>query len=494
MANDQFPYRGGASMPPSDLVSSRGRIPPQAIEMEQDVLGGLLLGSGRLEDIEGFLKEEMFYKESHRYIYKAILDLTAACEPVDILTVKSHLSKVGKLDIAGGIPYLTELSFNVASTSNNEYHARVILEKYQLRELIKLGDAMVQAGYENSTDVAELISETKTALDSLENPLDSQTGMDFAEAVYAAEKDLESIDQGQVIFFPPLPYMKGYSFAAGEVCTVAADSGIGKTSVGMEWAMNIAKCGFPVLFNSLEMEPKQLAQREMAMAAGVDGFRMRQGGLSVEHWQSWEHLKKTKQLKIVRCWTPRALMAAAVSYRKKLGLPKDAPVGIVNDYLQLMTGPGSGEEKLGTISGDLKQGALDNNLFLINLAQLNKEWLKYTEKEPTVHNIRGSDKIRHDSDFVFLLHRPETVQSTQTNSDGTPLAGLGMVIIGKSRIGILGNVFKLEVAVRKGKWMTFEAANLRGLAAEPDGMPNYVLQKQKQQQEEDENELYNFKL
>lgn len=475
--------RGGESVAPFDM---KGRIPPQALEMEQAVLGALLLERGAMDKIEGVLKPETFYKEGNRCVYEAMLELSLQKEPIDLLTVKNHLSQSGKLDAAGGFYYLVELTSKVASAANIEYHARIIVQKHIAREIIKIGDGMVHGGYDETTDILALIKDVQDAIGSLDSGKSKVVGMDFAEAVAESEKDLELIGEGNSVFFPPLPFMPGYTFGAGEVATIAADSGTGKTAIGMEWALRVTGA-FPALFNSLEMTPKQLAMREMAMAAGVDGFRMRLGNLSVEQWRSWDHLKRVKRLRVVQCWDVSSLVQAVIAFRKELGLSADDPIAVVNDYIQLMVGKGNNtEERLANISGDLKQAALDNNFFLINLAQLNKEWVNKPDKKPTVHNIRGCDKIRHDSDFVFIPHRPEFYTASKTDEQGNLLAGQGMIIIGKSRIGILNNTFEINTMIHDGKWMSPEAFSR--LSLPPRAVPFHEAIK-----DEDEGENYDLK-
>ena len=172
--------RGGESVAPFDM---KGRIPPQALEMEQAVLGALLLERGAMDKIEGVLKPETFYKEGNRCVYEAMLELSLQKEPIDLLTVKNHLSQSGKLDAAGGFYYLVELTSKVASAANIEYHARIIVQKHIAREIIKIGDGMVHGGYDETTDILALIKDVQDAIGSLDSGKSKVVGMDFAEAV-----------------------------------------------------------------------------------------------------------------------------------------------------------------------------------------------------------------------------------------------------------------------------------------------------------------------
>jgi replicative DNA helicase len=425
----------------------------KTFELEQAVIGAIILESKSYDEVATVLKSKMFTDQRHSTIYSVIEDMVSSGIQIDLLTVKSSLSKANSLDKAGGVFYLTELTSRIGSAANIISHATVIAQDYMLKEIVRIADSMKSSALLDSADPFKIIEEAVDNIRSME--YDDNSDVDFNQAVTEAEFDLEQIDKGEIILMPGAPFMKGFSFLPGEVIVIAADSGTGKTSVGMQWAIELDKKGFGGFFSSLEMTPKALAMREMAMEAGVNGFKMRQGNLSLDQWSSWQKLKGIKKLRISQAWTPESVRKKIRSYRKDKKILESTPVFAVIDYVQLMHGSGNGEEKLTNISHALKQVALEENAVVLELAQINREWLKTKDRKPTIHNIRGSDAIRHDADFVFLLYRPEYA-GVDTFEDGTSTRNSGVWIIGKSRIGFPDNKQEGVCSIVNGKWVDYE--------------------------------------
>lgn len=433
-------------------------------ELEQAVLGAIILESRSYDNVSSVIKPKMFTDARHKAIYSVMEEMVSSGTQVDLLTLKSALSKANSLEKAGGVFYLTELTSRIGSAANISSHAAVIAQSYMLKEIIRIADSMKASAMLDSADPFDIIEQAVDNIRSME--YDEGSDIDFNSAVVEAEFDLEQIDKGEVVLMPGAPFMKGFSFLPGEVVVIAADSGTGKTSVGMQWAIELDKKGFGGFFSSLEMTPKALAMREMAMEAGVNGFRMRQGNLSIDQWNSWQKLKGIKKLRISQAWTPESVRKKIRSYRKDKKIADTTPVFAVIDYVQLMHGSGNGEEKLTNISHALKQVALEENAVVLELAQINREWLKTKDRKPTIHNIRGSDAIRHDADFVFLLYRPEYA-GVDTFEDGTSTRDSGVWIIGKSRIGFPDGKQEGICSIVNGKWQEHQGRYEVSYAPEP---------------------------
>ena len=441
----------------SDKIAG-GRVPPQALDMEQAVLGALMLSKDAIDFLPPSLKGECFYKDAHRYIFDVVVDLAHRREPVDLLSVKNELVKAGQLDMAGGILYLTELTSKVAAATNVEYHARVIVQKYMLRELIKLGDKMSQDGYNPSTDPFEALTEFRSKLDEIEPSM--ETGASLSDAVEQSEGDIERAMKGDYTSIKPgYANMEGVMFEPGEVIVVGGDTGMGKTAWGFGFAMGLSRNKIPVFYNSLEMKPKELAKRTMASYAAKKIWHIRTGKMEMQDWDAWQHLKNHKRFEIRACRTTDQLFASIRTFRKRFGMRDEDPVLVVNDYLQLMGGQGDNRESIySTISHEMKQYAMNENALVINLSQMNRSSLNSDKKKPTKDGLKYAGSIEQDADYIYLLYRPEYYGITEFE-DGTSTAGRGELIEAKMRNGFTRPYNdQLKFAFAHGLWLPEDEA------------------------------------
>lgn len=435
------PYNSGVNI---------GRIPPQALEMEQAVLGALLLEKNALNKIVDVVRPDMFYKESHRLIFESVNQLFQNSEPIDILTVKNHLQTQGQLDIAGGVYYLTELTSKVASAANIEYHARVIAQKFLLREMIKIGDEVVQSAYDETTDVFDLLDKTEQELFSLSETNLRRNYQSMADLVVATLKKLESMEgkadgiTGVATGFTLLDQMTS-GFHPADLVIIAARPAMGKTAFTLTAARNAAVAyGVPTAFFSLEMDAVQLVQRLLCAEAEIDAQKVRTGRLERYEWEQLTNsIGDLSRSPLYIDDTPALSIMDLRAKGRRLKAEKNIGM-IIIDYLQLMTGNvskgGNREQEIAGISRSLKELAKELGIPIIALSQLSRAVeTRGGDKKPMLSDLRESGSIEQDADMVMFLYRPEYYGLT-AYEDGTSTQGVAEVIIAKQRSGPVGEV------------------------------------------------------
>lgn len=426
-----------------------GRIPPQALDMEQAVLGALLLEKDALNRVVDVVRPEMFYKEAHQAIFEAVNELFQNSEPIDLLTVRNWLGQQGQLEMVGGAFYLTELTSKVASAANIEFHARVIAQKYLMREMIKIGDKTVQMAYDETTDVFDLLDETEKSLFELSETNLRRNYMAMSDLVHSTLKRLEGL-QGQEggvtgvsSGFRSMDAMTS-GFQPSDLVIVAARPAMGKTAFTLTICRNAAvQFGIPVAFFSLEMAATQLVQRLLCAEAEIDAQKVRTGRLEAYEWaQLTEKIGGLSKAPIYIDDTPGLSIMDLRAKGRRLKAERNIGM-IVIDYLQLMTGSakaGSREQEIAGISRSLKELAKEINVPIIALSQLSRAVeTRGGDKKPMLSDLRESGSIEQDADMVMFLYRPEYYGLT-TYEDGTGTQGVAEVIIAKQRNGPVGDV------------------------------------------------------
>jgi len=429
---------------------SAGRIPPQAMDMEQAVLGALLLEKDALNKIIDVLRPDMFYKDAHRVIYESIFKLFQDSQPVDILTVKNYLVLEDQLELAGGVFYLTELTSKVASAANIEYHARVIAQKFLLREMIKIGDGIVRDAFQESTDVFDLLDKTEQDLFALSETNLRRNYLPMSDLVITTLRKIESMKgkEGGVTGVPSGftaldKYTSGFQNSDLIIC--AARPAMGKTAFCLSVMRNAAvrfKKG--VAFFSLEMAATQLVQRLICAEAEIDAQKVRTGRLEEHEWtQLTTRIGNLSQSPIFIDDTPALSIMDLRAKGRRLKAEKDIGM-IIIDYLQLMTGNtkagGNREQEIASISRNLKELAKELDVPIIALSQLSRAVeTRGGDKKPMLSDLRESGSIEQDADMVFFLYRPEYYGLT-TYEDGSSTQGVAEVIIAKQRNGPVGDV------------------------------------------------------
>lgn len=456
--NDYNPGKKSAPAPErrtrlNNLVSGLGKLPPQAVDLEEAVLGALMLEKDALSAVIDILKPEVFYKESHQRIFESIHALFQKSSPVDILTVTSQLRQQGDLELIGGAYYITELTNRVASAANIEFHARIISQKYIQRELIRISTEIINNAYEDTTDIFDLLDHAeKNLFDIAQNNLrrDSRKMDDIVrESIETLEKLRDKVDglTGVPSGFTGLDRMTS-GWQPSDLVIIAARPAMGKTAFVLSCARNAAvQFKKPVVVFSLEMSSVQLVNRLISGETEIEQEKIRKGNLAEWEWQQLHSKIGTlTEAPLFIDDTPALNIFEFRAKCRRLKAQYDIQMIIV-DYLQLMHGKGEGkgggnrEQEIGSISRALKSVAKELNVPVLALSQLSRavESRPGASKRPMLSDLRESGSIEQDADMVLFLYRPEYYGLTE-DEEGRSTVGIGEVIIAKHRNGETGTV------------------------------------------------------
>ncbi len=427
-----------------------GKIPPQATDLEEAVLGALMLERNAVNDVIDILKPESFYRDTHQKIYASIQELFQRSEPIDILTVTAELRKRGELDLIGGAYYISFLTNRVASSANIQFHARIISQKHILRELIRISSETIRESYEESTDVFELLDKAERDLFTVAQGnirKDYDTMADILkiaiENIEAAKKNVDGVS-GVPSGFTALDRVTA-GWQNSDMIIVAARPGMGKTAFVLSMARNIAvDFNIPVAIFSLEMASVQLVNRLISGETGIRGEKIRKGNLEDhEFTQLHTRVKKLAKAPIFIDDTPSLSVFELRAKARRLKSKHNIAI-IIIDYLQLMTAAsdkgGNREQEISMISRSIKTIAKELNIPIIALSQLSRAVeTRGGDKRPMLSDLRESGAIEQDADIVSFLYRPE-YYDIQQDDDGNSLDGIGQVIIAKHRNGALETV------------------------------------------------------
>jgi replicative DNA helicase len=439
--------------PSFENTSMLGKIPPQATDLEEAVLGALMLEKDALTNVIDILKVESFYKSAHQVIFQAILDLFTDTQPIDLLTVTNQLRKTGTLETAGGAFYITELTSKVASAANIEYHARIITEQAIKREMIRISSEIQRDAYEDTTDVFELLDKMEQSLFQIseknirKNYSDMKTIMREAIAEMEIRKHQKDGLTGVPSGFTALDRVTS-GWQKSDLVIIAARPAMGKTAFVLSVLRNAAvDHERPVAIFSLEMSSIQLVNRLIAAEAELDSEKIKKGQLADHEWAQLVH--KTAKLSKAPLFvddTPALSILELRAKCRKLKAQHDIQM-IVIDYLQLMSGDSKGgnfggnrEQEIASISRALKKIAKELSVPVIALSQLSRAVeTRGGDKRPQLSDLRESGAIEQDADMVMFLYRPEYYGITE-DEDQNSTQGVGEVIIAKHRNGSLDTV------------------------------------------------------
>jgi replicative DNA helicase len=432
-----------------NLVTPGGKLPPQSLDMEEAVLGALMLAKEPVNEVIDILQPESFYKDAHQKIYAAIKDLFATSQPIDILTVTQELRKKGEIDEVGGPFYISQLTNRVASTANTENHARIISQKHILRELIKISSNVIQKAYDETTDVFDLLDEAEASLFKVAEGNIRKNYDSMADLVRQATIEIEHAMQredglsGIPTGFNALDRVTS-GWQRSDMIVLAARPGMGKTAFVLSMARNIAvKYNHACAVFSLEMSSLQLVNRLISGEAEIPAEDIRKGNFTRDKFnQLFERTKKLAEAPLFIDDTPALSVFELRAKCRRLKAQHDIQIVII-DYLQLMTAGGSGgnrQEEISTISRSIKEIAKELNVPIIALSQLSRSVeSRGGDKRPMLSDLRESGAIEQDADIVCFIYRPEYYQ-LETWADNTPCAGQGEIIIAKHRNGSLEDV------------------------------------------------------
>ena len=442
--------RRSESAPRKVGANDMGKLPPQSLEMEESVLGALMLDKEAFANISDLLRPDSFYDSKHQCIYEALLALSLKDQPIDIMTVTEKLRSLGTLEKAGGMAYLSELTRKVASTAHLRYHAQIVAQKATARDLIRMAAEIEEKGYDETQDVEDLMQEAEGKIFEIaqRNQKRDVTQIDpviseaFARMRKASENDgkISGIPSG----FHELDKITS-GWQKSDLIIIAARPAMGKTAFVLSMAKNIAvNYRIPVAMFSLEMSNIQLVNRLIMNVCEISGEHIKNGNLSRDEWQQLDHkIGELTGAPIYVDDTPALSVFELRSKARKLVREKHVEL-IIIDYLQLMNASGvnfgSREQEVSIISRNLKALAKELDIPIIALSQLNRNVEQrggtgIAGKQPQLSDLRESGAIEQDADMVCFIHRPEYYKIYNDDKTGRSLIGLGQIIVAKHRNG-----------------------------------------------------------
>lgn len=446
------PSYSSARSSSSVVDMEHGRVPPQAVDLEEAVLGALLIDKNALNEVIDIISPDAFYKESHQEIFRSIKSLFGDSKPIDMLTVANHLKEEGKLDIAGGDYYLAQLTQRVNSSAHIEFHSRIIVQKYIQRELVRVASEIIRDAFDDTTDVLELLDKAEARLFEITEG-NIKKNYDSAESlIQQALQNIEDISRKQGLSGVPSGFTQIDKITSGwqksDLVILAARPGMGKTAFVLSMARNMAiDHQTPVAVFSLEMSSVQLITRLISSETGLSSEKLRKGSLEDFEWQQLH--AKIKNLEKAPLFIDDTPALSIFDLRAKCRrLVSQHNVGIIIiDYLQLMTAGsdtkgGNREQEISTISRSLKSIAKELNVPVIALSQLSRAVeTRGGSKRPLLSDLRESGAIEQDADIVSFIYRPEYYGLSEwDDEEHTPCEGQAEFIIAKHRNGALDEV------------------------------------------------------
>ena len=425
-----------------------GRKPPQAIDIEEAVLGALLLEPGAVTDVLDQITAECFYKDVHKKIFDAIAVLAKRNDPIDIFTVSDELTKRGQIDEVGGMAYLSQLSLKIGAAAHIEYHTKVLLQKFIQRELISISYEVQKAAFDDTLPVDDLVDTAEEKILSLAEKNMRRETAPIQDVINDAIGEIEE-NQKREDNLSGVP--SGYTgidevtfgWQKSDLIILAARPSVGKTAFVLTMARNMAvDHNIPVALFSLEMPATQLVKRIMVSETGLSTDKIR--GAKKMTDSEWKQLHDgLNLLSKSPLWIDDTPSLSIFEFRSKARrlVSKNQVKIIIIDYLQLMTGPpelrGMREQEVSAISRSLKAIAKELSVPIIALSQLNRSVeTRGGNKRPQLSDLRESGAIEQDADIVMFIHRPEMVGIPEENGD----PGATDLIIAKHRNGEVKDV------------------------------------------------------
>ncbi len=440
-------YRQGSKRPAyTQAADPVGRIQPRDQELEQAVLGALMLDKDAYTTVCDILKPESFYDPNNQRIYEAIQALGAAQRPIDMLTVAEQLRLDGTLVQVGGMAYISELTMMVTSSAHLEYHARIVAQKYLARELISFASAIEAKAFDESNDVDDLLQEAEGRLFEISQrnvkkdvtQIDPVIGQAIEQIQAAANREsgLSGLESG----YHDLDKLTS-GWQNSDLIIIAARPAMGKTA----FVLSMAKNNTPVAIFSLEMSNLQLVNRLISNTCELEGEKIKSGRLSQIEWdQLMSRIKHLNGAPLYIDDTPSLSIFELRTKARRLVREHQVKF-IIIDYLQLMNASGmkfgSREQEVSMISRSLKQLAKELNIPIVALSQLNRAVESRTDgKRPQLSDLRESGAIEQDADIVCFIHRPEYYLHSDQDASGNDIRGLAEFIVAKHRSGKVDDV------------------------------------------------------
>lgn len=447
------------------MTDPTGKLPPRDTDLEEVVLGALMLEKDAYMNVCDILTPDSFYDPVNQKIYDAISTLGLNQRPIDMITVTEQLRQNGTLKEAGGAVHLAELTARVFSAANIEFHAKIIAQKYLARRLINFASEIETDAFDESNDIEELLQRTEgklfdisqnqlkrevmqvdpvlnLALEQIQTAANTQTGLSGLQTGY---HDLDKMTSG---------------WQNSDLIIIAARPAMGKTAFVLSMAKNMAiDYHIPIGIFTLEMANVQLVKRLISNVANLEGEKIKSGQLSAEEWDRLNtQLRGVYGAPLYLDETPGLSITELRTKARRLVRERGVQL-IMIDYLQLMNATGmklgSREQEVSTISRSLKGLAKELNIPIIALSQLNRSTETREDKRPVLSDLRESGAIEQDADIVCFIHRPEYYTKSTEDAQGNDIRGLAELIIAKHRSGAVGDV-KLRFVNRFARFENWE--------------------------------------
>lgn len=421
-----------------------GKVQPQALPLEEAVLGAILLDSNALTIVLDILKPESFYLNAHNLIYVAFLELYELNLPIDSLTVVEQLKKRNELEIIGGPLFIANLTNRIGSSANIEAHARMLSEKKMRRDLIVLAQAVLKDSYEEAKDVFDLMESVETTIFEVTQAMLTKSSQRIGSIAIQELKNMEAISKMEGMAGIPVNLLAVDKILKGSRKTdfiiLAARPAMGKTSYALQLARECAMTEKrPCAIFSLEMGEKQLVSRIISAETGINGFKLRDAELDESEWATVnEQVVKLSEVPIYIDDTAGISLFEMRAKARRLKMQFGIEM-IIIDYLQLMKAggnfKGSREQEVSAISRGLKEMAKELDIPVIALSQLSRAVeTRGGSKRPMLSDLRESGSLEQDADVVTFLYRPEYYGILE-DDEGQSLKGVTELIIAKHRGG-----------------------------------------------------------
>jgi len=431
----------------------KGKLPPQAIDLEEAVLGAMMIDKKGVDEVIDILQPDAFYKDAHKYIFEAIFQLFTDSQPIDLLTVSAQLKKEAKLDLVGGDFYLIQLTQKISSSAHIEFHSRIILQKFIQRSLIKISSEIIEESYDETTDVFELLDKAESKLYEVTQGNIKRSSETAQSLVIQAKKRIEEIANKEGLSGVATGFEKLDKVTSGwqpsDLIIIAARPGMGKTAFVLSMARNVAiDFNQAVAVFSLEMSSVQLITRLISSETGLSSEKLRTGKLEKHEWEQLSvKVRDLEKAPIYIDDTPSLSIFDLRAKARRLASQYGIKL-IIIDYLQLMTAGGSGkgggnrEQEISTISRNLKALAKELEVPVIALSQLSRAVeTRGSSKRPLLSDLRESGAIEQDADIVSFIYRPEYYKIDEwDDEEQSPTQGQAEFIIAKHRNGSLENI------------------------------------------------------
>ncbi len=437
--------------PATEVVNEFGKLQPQNLELEDAVLGALMLEKDAYSKVVDILKPDCFYNPENQKIYEAIQTLGSMSQPIDMLTVTEQLRVLGTLDEVGGPVRISRLTASVSSAANIEFHARIVAQKYLARELISFSSQIQSLAFDDSIDILDVLHEAEGKLFELSQSNLKKDVTRIDPVILDALKKLEEAGNrqdglsGLATGFDEIDRMTS-GWQPSDLVIIAARPAMGKTAFVLSMALRMAvNYNTPVAVFSLEMSNLQLVNRLISNICEIPGNKIKSGNLTSQDWEQLHtRIRPLHSAPLYIDDTPNLSVFELRTKARRLVREFDVKI-IVIDYLQLMNASGmkfgSREQEVSTISRSLKQLAKELDIPIIALSQLNRSVENRTDgKVPQLSDLRESGAIEQDADMVCFIHRPEYYYKSGEDPEGKDIRGLAKFIFAKHRSGAVGDV------------------------------------------------------